>query len=211
LTVLPRLASALGRRNQAPNLKLALEIVTTNDAKAVKELIENLSNKDRAIRNDCLKVLYEIGYRGPGLIAAYTAEFAKLLLSKDNRLVWGGMTALDSIASVDQKGVYGLLEQIVQSANGGSVITRDHAVGILAKLAAIEDYRETCLPILLQQLEGSPDNQFPSYVEISIPVVGRADRGAFTKLVEKRLASLEKESQRRRVEKALRALSGADS
>jgi hypothetical protein len=210
LTVLDKLSSAVGRRDEGPNQELAAEIAAAADGKSVRELVDNLANADKRIQSDCIKVLYEIGYRKPELIAPYSEEFGKLLVSKNNRLVWGGMIALDSIASVNQRRVHGLLDRIVQSANSGSVITRDHAVGILAKLARNKDYSETCFPLLLQQLRDSPNNQFPSYVEMSVPVVGRENGAEFTKLVEMRLGSLEKESQRKRVEKALRALRVAD-
>jgi len=205
LTVLSKLASVLGERGDALDQKLAQELVASSDENAVQELIENLSNRDRAIQSDCIKVLYEIGYRKPELIAPYAEDFGRLLLSKNNRLVWGGMIALDSIASVNQKGVHGLLAQIVQSAGAGSVIARDHAVGILAKLASNKDYSKNCFPLLLQQLKDSPNNQFLSYVEMSISAVGRANRVKFTNLVKGRIGRL-KESQKKRVERALHSL-----
>ncbi|NUQ06049.1 MAG: hypothetical protein HUU31_19320 [Anaerolineae bacterium] len=43
-------------------------------------------------------MLYEIGYAVPDLIADYAADFLALLGSRDNRMVWGGMTALGVIA-----------------------------------------------------------------------------------------------------------------
>src|SRR6266513_422108 len=102
MTVLDKLATALNRRDEVPNQELAKEIVRSNDRRAVKELIENLAHKDKNIQSDCIKVLYEVGEREPALIAPYYNEFGKLLDSKNNRLVWGAMTALDSITTPER-------------------------------------------------------------------------------------------------------------
>ena len=42
MTVIPKLASSLNRRDEVPNIELAKEIVKKGDKKAVKELVENL-------------------------------------------------------------------------------------------------------------------------------------------------------------------------
>lgn len=119
----------------------------------MKELIENLHHKEKAIQSDCIKVLYEIGEANPDLIAKYYREFGKLLESKHQRLVWGAMTALDTIATKEAKAIYGMLSKILDVADrSGSVIARDHAVGILAKLGSLKLYKRTCLPLLIEQL-----------------------------------------------------------
>src|SRR5262245_25358835 len=98
MSVLEELASALGRRDEVPNQELAAAIVRAKNKAAVAELVENLGNKNKAIQSDCIKVLYEVGEREPKLIAAHAAAFGELLASKQQRLVWGAMTALDAIA-----------------------------------------------------------------------------------------------------------------
>jgi len=97
MSVLHQLATALGRRDEVPNQELARRIVRERDAAAVQELVENLWHNNKAIPSDCIKVLYEIGAANPDLIANYYNEFGKLLESKNNRLVWGAMMALDTI------------------------------------------------------------------------------------------------------------------
>ena len=37
----------------------------------MREIAENLWNKDKNIQADCIKVLYEVGYIEPPLIAQY--------------------------------------------------------------------------------------------------------------------------------------------
>jgi hypothetical protein len=204
VSVLNKLATALNRRDEVPNQELAETIVRANDRAAVKELVENLANKDKRVQSDCIKVLYGIGYRRPGLIAPYYREFGKLLDSKTNRLVWGAMTALDSITLQEPKGVYSLLGKILDVADRGSVITRDHAVGILVKLGTLKQHAGKCVPLVLEQLLASPNNQLPMYAEMSLPLVNERNKTALQKVLTRRMAGLEKESQKKRVAKVLK-------
>jgi hypothetical protein len=207
MSVLDQLATALGRRDEVPNQELARRIVRNRDAAAVQELVDSLEHKYKAIPSDSIKVLYEIGAANPDLIAKYYKEFGKLLESKNNRLVWGAMIALDTIVLKQPKGVHGMLSKILKTADtSGSVIARDHAVGILAKLATLKAYQRDCVALLIEQLMSCPDNQFPMYVEMSAPVIDRDNKERFRQLIEKRGAELERESAKKRVAKVLRKL-----
>lgn len=211
MTILDNLATSLGRRDEVPNQLLATEIVRSKDKKSVMELVDNLANKNKAIQSDCIKVLYEIGERDPGMLAAHYKAFGDLLESKNNRLVWGAMTALDTIASVKPKEIFSLLGKILRAADEGSVITRDHAVGILIKLASEKQYAAKCFPLLLEQLLTCPNNQLPMYAEQSLALVGGGlsltMKAELERVLTKRLSGLEKESQKARVAKVLKRLS----
>jgi len=207
MTVLGKLATALSRRDEIPNQELALEIVLSNDRRAVKQLVKNLQHKDRNIQSDCIKVLYEVGKRQPALIAPYFREFGELLDSKNNRLVWGAMTALHSITTLVPERVHALLGMILAVADSGSVISRDHAVGILVQLGTLKQYADECLPLVVEQLLACPANQFPMYAEMSLGLVNDKTRGVLQKAISSKLACLEKESQRKRVAKVLQRLS----
>jgi hypothetical protein len=190
-----------------PNQELARTLVSDGNLAAVRELVANLDHKNKAIQSDCIKVLYEIGAANPGMIAKYYREFGKLLESKNNRLVWGAMTALDTIAANEPRGVCGMLSKILKVADtSGSVIARDHAVGILVKLATLKPYKRDCIPLLIEQLISCPSNQFPMYVEMSLPVIDSDNRKRFQEVIEKRGLKLDKESQKKRVAKVLKRL-----
>jgi hypothetical protein len=203
MSVLNKLASALGRRDEIPNQALAADIARRRDRKAVQELIAGLAGKDKRIQSDCIKVLYEIGERDAKLIAGYRTTFADLLRSKHNRLAWGAMTALDQIAKVDPARIYALIDQVCSAANGGSVITRDHAIGILTKLGASKRYAKACLPLLVEQLTTCPNNQLPMYAEMSLAVASSGRAPAVRNAIGKRLNGLEKSSQKKRVARVL--------
>jgi hypothetical protein len=203
MSVLQQLASALDRRDEVPNQELAVRIANRRDTGAVGELVQNLANRNAAIRSDCIKVLYEIGKRDADLISPHCDAFANLIAGKDNRLAWGAMTALDCIASVRPKQVYAMLERIVAAADAGSVITRDHAVGIMVKLAAHKPYAKKCRRLLLEHLKSAPNNQTPMYAENCLTTFLAADTDAFRRVLARRMNRLEKESQKKRVAKVL--------
>jgi hypothetical protein len=212
MSVLSKLATALNRKDEIPNVALAEEIVRKNDGSAVSELVANLSNRDKNIQSDCIKVLYEIGERDPKLIAKHWSAFGELLGSANNRLVWGAMTALDQIALEAPQHVFGLLTEIRTAAETGSIITRDHAVGILIKLGTLKQYASACFPLLIDQLKNCPNNQLPMYAEMSLAVATDKNKSALHRTIAQRMDRLEKETQKNRVQKVLNRLtSGPES
>jgi hypothetical protein len=207
MTVISKLACSLGRRDEVPNQELARRITRSKTAKAdIKELVDNLTNKDKNIQNDCIKVLYEIGAERPDLIADYEKEFLNLLESRNNRLAWGAMTALDYIASINPARIYKHLGKIMMASDKGSVITKDHAIGILIKLAAEKKFAKNALALLLDQFRSCATNQLPMYAENAHAVISDHSKENFINVLTARLADLEKESQRRRVKKVIAKL-----
>lgn len=206
MNIIEKLATTLGRRDEVPNQELAAEILRAADEQAVAELIANLSNKNKGIRYDCIKVLYEIGYVEPKLIAEHAQVFLGLLESKDNRLQWGAMTALGCIARVRPDDIFASLSRIIDAADRGSVITRDHCVNILISLSAIDRYANMAFPLFLEQMTSCPANQFPMYAEKAQVIVNTTNKQQFIKVLSSRLGGLETESQRKRIEKVLKKL-----
>jgi HEAT repeat protein len=207
MSIIPKLATSLNRRDEVPNQELAAEVVKRGDTTAVSELVENLANKNKGIRNDCIKVLYEIGYVEPKLIAGHVSAFLSLLTSKDNRLQWGAMYALCCVVKEKPTEIFAALPKIIDAADKGSVITRDGCVNILISLAAIGKYAPEAFPLLLKQMLTCPTNQLPMYAENAIPVVNNMNSDAFVYLLSSRLDEIEKESKRKRVEKVIKKMS----
>lgn len=201
-----QLASSLGRDDEQPNIALAEAIVSSKDMNSVRELVDLLNAKDKALKSDAVKTLYEVGTRDPQLIAPFLAQFKNLLTSTDNRLVWGAMCAIDAITLAKPEAVFMIIPQIMAAVERGSVITRDHAVKALAKLSADDRFNRTTMPLLLEQLRTCPLNQLPMYAE----EVGAATKPGATKplmtALEARMAELPTEAKRKRVEKVLRKL-----
>lgn len=205
MSVLERLASAMGRNDEVPNQELAADIASRDDQAAVSQLIGGLRNGSKAIQSDCIKVLYEIGGRKPELIEAYVDIFIDRLSGRDNRLIWGAMTALGSIAPRQAHAIWKRIDEVIRATERGSVITQDWGIRVLAAVAADPDYAARIFPFLLDFLKRCPPKDLARHAESVQPVVGDAYRRAVIDLLESRGAAL-KPAQAKRVQKVIRAL-----
>lgn len=203
MSVLDQLASSLQRRDEVPNQQLAAKIAAADNKQAVQELIDNLQHKNKLVQHDCIKVLYETGERKPALIAPFLPVFVALLRHKNNRLQWGAMSAIDTIARAQPEPVYAVLPEIVAAADHGSVITKDHCISILIRLAAVPACKEDAFILLIEQLMKAAPNQLPMYAAQSLPLIDAAHKNIFIKTLTARLPDMEKESKQKRVEKVL--------
>jgi hypothetical protein len=61
---------------------LAKNIAQKNDSDSRLELVSLLKHKDKNIRHDSIKTLYEIGYLKPELIAEHVNAFMEQLIKK---------------------------------------------------------------------------------------------------------------------------------
>ena len=176
MSVLNRLAHSLGRRDEVPNQELARDLA---------------AKKDRNIQADCIKVLYEVGVIEPELIAEYAEDFVKLLRSKNNRLAWGGMTALAEVAKANPDMVFKNLNAIKKAKETGSVITVDNAISTLAYTAAANaKYNEAIFPYLLNHLSSCRPKEVPQHSEKTLPAVNTSNKNEFIKVLEKRMEDL---------------------
>ena len=191
MSVLDRLAHALGRRDEVPNQELARDLAEKKDKKGIREIAENLWNRDKNLQADCIKVLYEVGVLEPKLIVDYAEDFVKLLKSRNNRLVWGGMTALAEVARANPDAVFKHLDAIKKAKETGSVITVDNAISTLAYTAATNDqYNKAIFPYLLQHLSACRPKEVPQHAEKSLPAVNASNKNEFIKVLEKRIEDL---------------------
>ncbi len=207
MTVLNSLASSLGEKGSGANIALAKEIASTENHQAIKELVENLNNKDKKIQSDCIKVLYETGYIKPMLIAGYYTDFMALLTHKNNRLAWGAMIVIYSITYLKPQEVFASLDLIMETVEKGSVITIDCGIEILSRLSTFPEYVDKAEPLLTEQLWKCPIKQFPMYIEKSLVAVNSGNKAVFLDIIEKRKKECEKESQKKRLDKVLKKIS----
>jgi len=59
MPVLSRIACLQNRRDEVPNQELARELAAAENTDGVKEIAENLFNRDKNIQGDCTNTLYE--------------------------------------------------------------------------------------------------------------------------------------------------------
>jgi hypothetical protein len=204
--MIEKLASQLGRNDEMPNIELAELLCATEDADGIAEIVEGLKGKNKAIANDCIKVLYEVGERKPALIAEHAPVFLSLICSKNNRLAWGAMTALATITELVPDIVYGEVAMVLKAFREGSVITVDYSVTVLSELCKANPEHESHLfPILLEHLKECRPKEVPQHAERMSVCINDANRQSFFDVLEARRAHLS-DSQVKRIEKLKKRL-----
>ena len=203
-----QLASSLGKKDESPNIALAVKIVKSNDIRVVKELVELLHDKRTAVRSDVIKVIYEIAERKVELILPYIRAILALLEHKDNRMKWGAMSALSAISLEKPELLANHLPEILDAIESGTVITRDHGMIILCQTARLKKHHDDSMELLLEQLEKSPVNQVPAYAEKIYEVISPGYIKKYAAVLKKRTDVSDFPSKQKRIEKLLKKLDG---
>jgi len=200
--MLDKLACALGRNDEQPNIALAVELAATKNRKGVAKIVEGLRGGKRTA-NDCIKVLYEVAERAPSLVADYVDVFLDLLASRTNRLVWGAMSALSFIAPRRPKDIFDRLDAVLRTYEKGSVITVDTAVSVFAGVAkAGSKYEKKIFPIILKHLETCRPKEVGQHAERAFVCVTAGNAAEYEKVLARRLTELSA-PQKKRVGKML--------
>ena len=203
MPALSRIASALGRNDDQPNIELATQLAETMDTQGVAEIVDGL-NARKAVASDCIKILYEIGYRQPALIAPYAETFIGLLRSKNNRLVWGAMAALGCAAGLNPKLVFARLDTVIAAYEKGSVITADHAISVFAALCKADaEYEKQIMSLLVRHFTSCRAKDIPQHLERAAVCLNPDNHKPVTDAVQGRMEELSA-SQQARVRKVFR-------
>ncbi|HWQ47208.1 MAG TPA: hypothetical protein VN376_10085 [Longilinea sp.] len=205
MSAIEKIAASQNRRDEVPNQDLARILADREDTAGIREIAENLWNKDPAVKADCIKVLYEIGYLKPQLIAPYAGDFLKLLTNRNNRLVWGAMIALAAIAPLQADDLFPEVEKIKKVMAEGSVITVDCGVKVLAGIASQRPaYRQAIFPYLAEHLRTCRPKEVPQHAESILAAVDGTVKQVFLEVLQKRETDLSP-AQITRIRKVVRA------
>ncbi len=182
--MLNKIAFYMNRRDEVPNQQLARELAETENTTGIQEIALNLNHKNKSVASDCLKVLYEIGYLKPALIADYVNDFLALLNSKNNRMVWGAMIALATIADKKPSQIYTQLDTVTAAINKGTLITQVWGVKALAKVAAANNaYKQKIQPTLMAQLRNCLPRDVPMHAESILPAIDTDNKQEFLSII----------------------------
>jgi hypothetical protein len=185
--VLTKIAFFQNRRDAVPNQQLAKELAETENRAGIGEIAANLKHENQSVQSDCLKVLYEIGYLKPQLITAYVENFLGLLQSKNNRMVWGAMIALATIADKKPREIYAQLALVTGAVDKGTLITVVWGVKALAKVAAADNaYKQKIFPLLTAQLRKCLPRDVPMHAESILPAIDASNKKEFLGILEAR-------------------------
>ncbi len=187
MSVLSKISYFQNRRDEVPNKELAKTLAETDDEAGIAELVANLKHKNKSVQSDCLAVLYHVGYVKPHLIADYVEDFLALLKSKNNRLVWGGMIALSTIADLKPNEICANLDTVKQAIDKGTLITVVWGVKTIAKVASSnKSCKSDVVPILLSQLKNCVARDVAMHFENSLPAIDDENKVLFLRIVEDR-------------------------
>ncbi len=187
-SIIAFLSSSLGDTTEKSNMLLAQSIVNKKDKSAVDKLFALLTNADKKIKNDCIKVIDEIAVNKPEYIIPYIPHLIQLLKSDINRLVWGAMVALSNVAHKAQDAIYDNLGEILMAADRSSIIANDKCVKILVTLAKVKDYTEDLFPLLIERIMKSAENQLPTYAARTFEFVNKNNKHIFIETLHSRLS-----------------------
>lgn len=198
------LANAMGRNDEEPNIKLAVLMAGSADEAAVGELVGLLDHPEAPVRSDAIKVLYEISRRNADLIIPHLKKLVKLLSGKENRMIWGAMSALSPLSQSHPKLLVRYLPIIVATMEKGSAITRDHGIYTLCHVARLKKQYSNCVELLLEQIQKAPVNQVPMYGEKTAAILLPEDRHRLEKILISRKDVMAIPTKKKRIEKLLR-------
>ncbi len=210
MSFLRQIAFYQNRRDEVPNQQLARKLSSANSKAGVREMAKNLGNRNSSVRSDCLKVLYEVGYLKPQLIAPYVADFLKLLDDKNNRMVWGAMIALASIAAIKHDEIWSEVDKLTAAIDNGTLITQVWGIRALARSAAKEPGRSKRIRHKLEcYLRSSKARDVPTHLESMLPVMDKSTWRALQGIVQTRQREMTA-SHQARLRKVLKQIPGSD-
>lgn len=187
-----------------PNQELAKLLAEEENNAGIQEISEYLYDKNKSIASDCIKVLYEIGYLKPELIAPYAAVFIDLLHSKQNRMVWGGMIGISTIAEIKADYLLQHLELLKEKIDNGTVITSVSGIIALIGMAKTsEANKRKLLPILFYYLENTRPVDFARRLEYMLQIIATLDEVQVIENIVKTKANELSEAQKKKLKTVL--------
>ena len=198
MTYIEKIAFHQGERGEVPNQELAALLAESENRSGIAEIASYLDDKNKSIQSDCIKVLYEIGYISPHLITDYADSFIRLLDSKNNRMVWGAMIGLSTIAELVPEKLWPHREKIKNLIETGTVITNVAGVKTLINLAkAGEPYYSGVIDDLLRLQKECRSVDFAKRAEDMWGVIQPEHVERYKQILEERLPTLSKAAQKR--------------
>jgi hypothetical protein len=193
-TLINKIAYYRNIRNEVPNQELARELAETNNAVGIKEISTYLFDKNNSISSDCIKVLYEIGCLKPELIRDFIEIFISLLDNKNNRMIWGGMIALSTIAHLKADDIFKKIDLVLLAMKKGTLITEVAGIKTLVKVSMKNTlYKEKLMPFLFDYMEKARPIDFATRIETVLPLIHRPEeKDLFERIIDLKSTELSK-------------------
>jgi len=207
MSIQDKLAYAQGRRDQEPNKSLAREIAETDDHGKLDELISVFESRPHVgIQKDCVLTMAWIAEINPEMIAPHSDYFIGKLNDPVNRVIWGSMITLSSIAHYVPDKLFDSLPEILDAMDTGTVVTRDHGYRILITLYQNTTYKQDVFVLILEQLSRAPSNQLGQYAEKLLVVLDTSHKEEVIRVLEERRGDVTNPYHVKRLNKNLKKL-----
>ncbi len=204
--MIERIAFHQGRSDEGPNVALAELLAKKRDASGVAEIAGGIRDANPSIAGDCVKVLYEIGYREPSLLIPHAGLLIACIESRNNRLAWGACIALAQIAEEAADALFANLDAIQRTLEKGSVIAVDNCVSIMALVAKADArYEKRILPLIIEHLAECRPKDVGQHAERAFACVNASNAARFKAVLGARRPALT-EPQKKRVDKLVRRI-----
>jgi len=204
MSYIDQIAFHMGRRDEVPNQELAAILAEKEDLGGIKEIASYLNDKNKSIQSDCLKVLYETGYIKPELIVSFGDTFFYHLNSRNNRMVWGSMIAIATIAELVPGKMMDNLDLLLNKIDKGTTIT--HVWGIYTLINTCkggDSYKKKLFPLLLSYLKECRPIDFAKRVESILIITEKKELPLISSIIEDKKDSLS-DTQYKRAVKAIK-------
>lgn len=201
--IIAQLACASDRRDEQPNIDLAIKLAETGDKAEIDALFEIVQSGTAPQRADAIKAFYELSERRPEVVVHQLDALITLLNTKNNRILWGVMSALAPLAQIAPDQIIPHLNTILDAGDRGSVIAKDKLMMLLAHLNTDERFADQITPLIIQRLRYAAINQTPMYAEITAPTIRQQNWPQFAKTVSDRMADIPQPAKTKRLQKVL--------
>jgi hypothetical protein len=208
ISVVDQILATVNLPTEAPSSQIAQSIAKTQDHASLEGIFSLLSHANKKVQRNAMRVIYKLSKIDAALLKPHLEALFGLLKSKQNRMVWSAMISIDSLTEVMPEQVYERLETILSVVNKGSVIVKDHTVGVLAQLAVHKQYHEEAMVLLIDLCKDAPVNQFPTYCERIAGIISPDYIEEFKLLILSRLEEMNTERKASRLQAILKKWSG---
>lgn len=173
----------------------------------IKEYIKILKEGVFVEKMSAAKELKRITEQEPESMISYYKDLIEILKDPDVKTPWAAMFLLSPMAIYRPHMAYAHLGLFAGLADGDSVISRDHYVKMLTALSVHEEYKDTCLTLLIDEVMKAPVHQLPSYAMSAVSVVDDAHKAWLEDVIALRLPdTIDHPPKTKKLQQALRKL-----
>ena len=128
---------------------------TLKNVALLTEIFEGLSAKEARVKYGCAKTLLLVALKDPAVLYPYIDFFARLLEHDNKILKWTAIDVIGCLAKIDKgRNIDRLTQKLYELLACGNLITANHAIGALAKVAKAKTDLQAKITTELLAVEG---------------------------------------------------------